>query len=239
MLVNSEEHRKVFPEPPLIVFRRCKNIKDILVRARLSNEGNGGTDKKRCSRCGKSRCQVCNLLSNGEHFHSNIDSREYRINYSFNCDWSNVVYLLESTVCGVQYVGSTCTPFRLRFNNYKACSRKFNSGASVPQAEFFRHFTEEGNQGFLKDISVKIIDRLTGGNRMQESLWQYRLDCFTPKGLSTRQVDTYCRFHFCDIFGCCVVLVLALSFSLGTHTVFLGFSVLPIHSQIFLLFVLL
>ena len=111
MLTNSEEHRKVFPEPPLIAFRRCKNLKDILVRARLNSEGNGGggTDKKGCSRCGKSRCQVCNVMSNSEHFHSNIDSREYRINYSFNCDSSNVVYLLECTVCGVQYVGSTCT----------------------------------------------------------------------------------------------------------------------------------
>ena len=72
------------------------------------------------------------VSSNSEHFHSNIDSREYRINYSFNCDSSGVVYLLESplkcTVCGVQHVGSTCTPFRLRFNNYKACIRKFNSG---------------------------------------------------------------------------------------------------------------
>ena len=119
-------------------------------------------------------------MSNSEHFHSNVDSREYRINYSFNCDSSNVVYLLECTVCGVQYVGSTCTPFRLRFNNYKACNRKLNSGASVPQAEFFRHFTEEGHRGFLKDISVKMIDRLTGGNRMRESFWQYRLDCFAP-----------------------------------------------------------
>ena len=65
-----------------------------------------------------------------------------------------------------------------------------NSGASVPQVEFFRHFTEEGHHGFLKDISVKIIDRLTGGTRLRESFWQYRLDCFAPKGLNTRQVDT-------------------------------------------------
>ena len=52
------------------------------------------------------------------------------------------------------------------------------------------HFTEEGHHGFLKDTSVKIIDRLTGGNRMRESFWQCRLDCFAPKGLNTRQVDT-------------------------------------------------
>ena len=88
-------------------------------------------------------------MSYSEHFRSNVDSRECRINYSFNCDSSYVVYLLECTVCGLQYVGSTCTPFRLKFDNYKACSRNFNSGASVPQAEFFRHFTEEGYQGFL------------------------------------------------------------------------------------------
>ena len=101
-----------------------------------------------------------------------------------------VVYLLECTVCGVQYVGSTCTSFRLRFDNDKACSRKFNLGASMLQVEFFRHFTEEGHQGFLKDISVKILERVTAGNRMRESFWQYRLDCFAPKGLNTRQVDT-------------------------------------------------
>ena len=190
LLTNSEEHREVFPEPPLIAFRRCKNLKDIFVRVWLSSEGNGRTDKKGCSRCGKSRCQVCNVMSNTEHFYSNVDSREYRIHYSFNCDSSNVVYLLECTACGVQYVGSTCTPFRLRFNNYKACSRKFDSGASVPHVEFFRHFTGEGHHGFLQDISVKTIDRLTGGNRMRESFWQYRLDCFSPKGLNTRQVDT-------------------------------------------------
>ena len=78
---------------------------------------------------------------------------------------SSVVYLLECAVCGVQYIGNTCTPFRLRFNNYKVCSCKVNSGASVPQ----RHFTEECRQEFLKDIGVKIINRLTGGIRMRES----------------------------------------------------------------------
>ena len=131
--------------------------KDTLVRARLGKEGNGGTDKKRCSRRGKSPCQVCNVMSKSENFYSNIDSREYSINFSFNCDSSNVAYFLECTVCGVKYVGSTCTPFRLRFNNYKACSRKLNSGASVPQAEFFRHFSEEGHHGFLRLIRPKSL----------------------------------------------------------------------------------
>ena len=41
VLSNSEEHRAVFSEPPVTAFRRCKNLKDILVRARL-------TDKDHC-----------------------------------------------------------------------------------------------------------------------------------------------------------------------------------------------
>ena len=31
------DHRAVFPEPPVAAFRRCKNLKDMLVRARLTN----------------------------------------------------------------------------------------------------------------------------------------------------------------------------------------------------------
>ena len=36
MLSNSEEHREVFPEPPVIAFRRFKTLKGLLVRARLA-----------------------------------------------------------------------------------------------------------------------------------------------------------------------------------------------------------
>ena len=36
MLSNSEEHREVFPEPPVTAFRRYKNLKDMLVRTRLT-----------------------------------------------------------------------------------------------------------------------------------------------------------------------------------------------------------
>ena len=60
----------------------------------------------------KSRCQVCKVMSNSDTFKSSTTCKEYKINYSFNCDSSNVVYLIECNVCGVQYVGSTCTAFK-------------------------------------------------------------------------------------------------------------------------------
>ena len=129
-------------------------------------------------------------MSESDSFYSHATSKEYKTNFSFNCDSSGVVYLFDCVVCGVQYVGSTNTPFRLRFNNYKACYRKFRSGSSVPQMDFFRHFSEEGHHGFVEDIRVTIIDRLIGRDRTRESFWQHKLDTFTPRGLNVKEVDT-------------------------------------------------
>ena len=99
--------------------------------------GQGFLHNKGCTPCGKSRCQVCNVMCDSNVFTSHITDKEYKINFSFNCDPSNVVYLMECKVCGVHYVGSTCTPFRLRFNNYKACNRKFFRGSlGIPLADF-------------------------------------------------------------------------------------------------------
>ena len=86
-------------------------------------------------------------------------------------------------------MGSTSTPFRLRFNNYKTFYHKFRLGSSFSQMEFFTHFSEEGHHGLLEHISVKIIDKLTGKDRIRESFWQHKLDTFTPQGLNAKEVD--------------------------------------------------
>ena len=50
-LHNSERMREVFPAPPLIAYRRDKNIKDILVHKKHNNIFYGHPDK--CDPCGK------------------------------------------------------------------------------------------------------------------------------------------------------------------------------------------
>ena len=135
------------------------------------------------------RCQVCKSMSENDSFYFHATRNEYKINFSFNCDSSGVVYLFDSVVCGVQCVGSTRTPFRLRFNNYKACYGRFRSGSLVPQMGFIRHFSEEGHHGFVEDILVTVIDKLIGKDRTRESFWQHKLDTFTPWSLNVKEVD--------------------------------------------------
>ena len=93
---------------------------------------------------------MCQSMSDSDSFNSHVTKKEYKINFLFNCESSNVVYLFDCTVCSFQYVDSTSMPYRLRFTNYKACYRRLRSGSSVPQKDFFRHFSQEGHHGFLE-----------------------------------------------------------------------------------------
>ena len=81
MLKSTEEHRRVFPEPPFIAFRRCKNLKGILVRSKLYGEDNEASDSRGCSPCDKSRCQVCKVMCSTKQFMSNVTNKQFRINF--------------------------------------------------------------------------------------------------------------------------------------------------------------
>ena len=107
---------------------------DSLVRAKLPKlqiESDKG-----CFRCGKSRCQLCRFVSEGNSFRSNVSGSEFKISSRYTCDSSGVVYLLDCKVCGKQYVGSTFTSFRVRFNNYKSASRRYSKGEVATQGDF-------------------------------------------------------------------------------------------------------
>ena len=130
----------------------------------------------------------CKSMVESSSFHSQVSRKDYRINFSFKCDSSSFLYLFDCVVCGLQYVGSTSTPFKIGFNNYKACYRKSSSGSSFPQMDSFRHFFGEGHRSFLEDIRFKIIDKLLGKGRIRESFWQHKLDTFTARGLNVREV---------------------------------------------------
>ena len=118
-------------------------------------------------------------MADSSSFHSHATKKEYTINFSFNCDSSNLVYSLDCVVCGFQYVGSTSMPFSLRFDNYKACYHKFKPGSLVPQKNFFRNFSEDRNHRFLEDVNINIIDRLVGKDRACERFYRHKLDTFT------------------------------------------------------------
>ena len=100
---KSEMLAKLFPEPPVVAFRRPKSIKDTLVRAAVSRPS---STVGQCKPCGDKRCKCCLQLQHAQAFHSKTTGKEYKIFCNVNCKTPNVVYLL---VCGSQYVGECPT----------------------------------------------------------------------------------------------------------------------------------
>ena len=106
-----------------------------------------------------------------------------------NCNSKCVVYLAECKICGIQYVGSVSTKFRLRFNNYKSAHRKYNSDQNTPQQSFHAHFSQENHNG-MEDWKFTLIDQAENVDilRRKEAFWQNALDTFQPQGLNEREV---------------------------------------------------
>ena len=66
ILACDEDHKKVFPEIPIIGFKNNKNLKSHLVRAALPDINEVG----RCEPCGGKRapCQLCSNMKNTSTF---------------------------------------------------------------------------------------------------------------------------------------------------------------------------
>ena len=192
------EHRRVFECLPVVSFRRAKTLKDVLVRSKLKS---GDFQQGSCNRCNRSNCLVDNFMDTSDTFTNADADRVFALRKgALYCNSKYVVYKLRCNVCTKQYVGSTITTFRTRFNNYKSQFRKYskrkqdcnpNPGKDIKQASLFEHFCSDGHHG-LDDWSFQLIDQADSEIRLREreSFWQHKLDTFVPRGLNEREVPT-------------------------------------------------
>ena len=118
---------------------------------------------------------VCNYLAVGDSFSSHVTGTSYTINHRLDCNSRNVVYLINCKVCGLQYVGSTTTKFRLRLNNHKGRLRahsKMSAANKDKDDTFYKHFHSDEHHG-LPDIEVHLIDKVNAKDNLlaKEGQW--------------------------------------------------------------------
>ena len=92
MLTPDKDHKRVFPEIPIVGFRYDgKNLKDYLERAALPKMDNAEGFEP----CGKGTCQVCDHIITTNTFRPKASGEVYKIQSgSLNCNSEKILDLL-------------------------------------------------------------------------------------------------------------------------------------------------
>ena len=114
---------------PIIRFRRAKSLKDIPVRAKITQIKHEGW----CDPCKGPTCEICKHIVPTRNFTSSYTNCTYEIRpENLNCRSKNVVYLISCKTCHKQYTGSS-GEFRARFNDYRCAHCNYNKNMKVKQ----------------------------------------------------------------------------------------------------------
>ena len=134
---------------------------------------------------GNKRCEVCINIFEKNMFTSNITGETYKINQKLTCDDNCLIYILSCRYCGKQYVGEPTDNCRYRRSNYKDNDRKYPRQESCMQEHLFKHFNSMGQDGFLNNASITLIDKTDGKNlEKREDYWRRTLKIYSPFGLN-------------------------------------------------------
>ena len=101
----------------------------------------------------------------------------YTVNHWLDCNSRNVVYLITCKVCGLQYVSSATTKFRLSFNNHKSRLRahsKMSAADKHKDDTIYKHFRSDGHHR-LQDVKIHLTDKVNAKEHLttKDGQWAY------------------------------------------------------------------
>ena len=176
MIESDPQMERCFPQPSLICYRRHKNIKDHLIRAKVSTKRHPKRCRKGFKPCG-ALCTMCALCPAANKHKSNYTGKEYNITAPIDCNTKSVVYKLTCKKARCRdfvYVGQTERRCKDRFYDHKSYIHKKRSETAAGH-----HFNLPGHD--VTDMAMLPIERVRPANnplvrQVRESLWIRRYD---------------------------------------------------------------
>jgi len=175
ILSSNPEARRIFPEPPLVSYRRERNLRDILVHS--ADASSSPTDAGSLP-CGRPRRQTCKYINPQMSLQG--PESTHNIRDHFTCQSENVVYCISCRLCNCLYIGETRRRLRERFSEHLRSIRNHSRG--FPVAE---HFNSASHS--LDDIMVcglKQCSRSNVSRKQHEMKLISKLGTLRPNGLN-------------------------------------------------------
>ncbi len=202
ILCTSDDTSFLSDSKIIFGFRRNKNLKDRLCRARVKYQADATISTQDSSLpiplsqstkiCKNTRCRYCPLLNTTGQVRSNSTGRSYTTLKNITCKSDNLVYLITCKQCSTQYVGQTYRSISQRFQGH------FNDISSQRHWKAVgEHFNKPNHHGYSDcEISVLYFCSVNPGTpnainqralqirKNMERYWQFQLQTLSPKGLN-------------------------------------------------------
>ena len=131
LLQLSDEMKAKFQAPPMIAYKRNRNIGDILNSKIIENnivKRKNVTQLGKCKPCDpEKRFLCCKQMKETSLFKSQSTGRTFKIFNNSDCKTKNTIYLMECSLCNLQYVGMSTTTMSQRIAGHRSDSKRPDS----------------------------------------------------------------------------------------------------------------
>ena len=186
MITDHPALKEVFPYPPLLSYRKNRNLRNILVHSSIASEPRSHDRFQITEPCNHPSCLTCHSMSNTRHIINHCNKRRAPT-AGGNCSTSNVGYGAECLKHKQLYVGYTNRPVHVRFNNHRS-----DITTHRLTCELVKHFHDQ-NCDFQKDLRLYILENNLPVSRSaceaREDSWIIKLDTRSPNGLNSKLND--------------------------------------------------
>jgi len=172
--------KKVFPDSPMVAFRRDSNLGDILVHKKHNRMF--FQKPNRSGPCGAKKCAICPYMMDANSF-IDASGREYQVRNNVQCKTSNVVYAIFCKRCQQYvYVGETGdTLYQRHLLNLSRIRTRYDDPVA-------KHFYSNGHG--KKDYRIMGLEKLNGSSeyrKTMEQLGKRKLRTYRPYGINTQE----------------------------------------------------
>jgi len=177
MLSNYPDLKSIFPQPPLISYRRAPNIRDKLVHANHT-----GKNLKTVDTISNSRSFIHSLMNHSGQVTNTISRRSSFIEGG-SANTVGAIYSAECTKHKKLYIGQTIQTLNARFNGHRSDMEHY------PERSDLSYHFRNNDCDMKTDLQISVLEKAYGSSeymKHKEDKWIMRLKTHTPLGLITK-----------------------------------------------------
>ena len=175
ILSSDPETRAVFPQPPLVAYRRDSNLRDILVHTSDSSQSTFHTGTYPCL---QACCCTCHYISSDTYVRG--PQYSFVIKKAFSCQTSGLVCCISCSRCPAVYIGETGCTLRQRFGEHLHSIEKNLPG--FPVAEHFNMVGHSIDDALVRGVMLS-VDNVQRKRLEMRPIFQ--LGTSQPRGLDS------------------------------------------------------